>query len=1180
MTNDPPPQQPPEPEEPLEQILADFLNLMDEANQLLLPDEEVERRLRRLTGGEFPDADAHGREIPAGDPGDRVPGERDAASGDLDLPALTEPEDCSDATCVDPSVWRAAEEIKAAAREEAARIRAAAQREAKQILDDAKCEAEDIKVAAREWAVAIERTAQLKAEDYEDKGIRKAAKELMQSRQDAERIRADAERVLDEARDEADRIIELAEAHASGRIAGAQEAQEAQEAQGNAWHVRSATGLAPPPHLGSPQLRASGTAAGSELVVYKHPPVPATTTITPSVSFTSSAPLMSSDPPRPPGPPGPPGQPGPSGSSGPAPDDEAAHDIELVDDETDIEDGDGEHDRLRTAAGSPGTGKTNLARSAGLWGRPRSWPSRGSVHCPMVAASAINAGHDKETWRGDGLLRYVRDSLYQIMRDSFDRVGIGWAACRSYDRGDSLLILVPPDVMPELLANALVHGTRAGLRRHNRLSSDLAQLGIRMAVHQGIVHFDEAGATGWSLELLYRLLDSTARPGSGGGVVSGEFGLVTSAYMYENVLRHYSELMNLDDFQPMRLRGEKDFQAWGYFPSRTGRGRSPSPPDTKPDANVYGRVMVGDHEVQICQQGTVVAVRTRFASRVRRRIPHVDCGTPPSIDRPLVGRYEELARLAAWLDAGEPVLVCGPPGVGKSALLRFFTGQRVAAGADVVSMSAAGMGADDVVHALFRRCYDADDHRPEPERLRSLMSTVGALVVVDDFAGSAEDAEALADLVSGGAMIIIARDRIEWERGRLLELSGLPEGASRALLDAELGDRVWHGDAAAAWKLSRSSRGNPRALLQAVAATRTGAVAALPTRPDDAVRTLWHAADPDVRAVLRVLCVLDGVPVAPGLLIRLAEVSDGRKALNDLLWTRLAQRAGPGYVATFAPGMPVPGPDRSPADFVDPLTRWVADVPPGQVAESAAVVIAVLADAVRVGAHVHACALARVAAPALGVTLWWGAWARVLSLGGDAARLAGAADDAAYFDGEERMRLLVLGSMTGPEPDDDADSGGVGPGPGSGPGAGPPGHGGGVPARSGRRARLASCGLITVVVAALVVVGVFCASLFGYGLFGDTEPSGKPPSTNASMRTSPTQLAGADSTVQVTGFSPGEQVWFVLAGSPAITLAIVTMRRDGQAIATIRQQSSQGRYTVLAVGMTSGRIARTDIRLV
>ncbi|TDD30400.1 hypothetical protein E1287_29205 [Actinomadura sp. KC06] len=1128
MTNDPPPQQPPEPEEPLEQILADFLNLMDEANQLLLPDEEVERRLRRLTGGEFPEAETHGPDIPLDDAGEHVP-ERDAASGDLDLPALAEPDECSDAT----AVWRAAEEIEAAAREEAARIRAAAQREAKQILDDAQCEAEDIRAAAREWAAAIERAAREKAEDYEDKGIRKAARELTESRQEAERIRADAEQVLEDAeqvledaRDEADRIIELAEAHASGRIAGAQEAQEAQE---NARLVQSAIGL--PPHLGSAVMRAVGAPAGSELEVYKPPPVPAAAPLKLPVTVTSRASSPCFTSPEPPGPPAPP------------PGDEAAHDVELVDDETDV------------------------ARPAGSWPRRRLWPSRGIVHCPMVAARAFSAGHDEEMRSGDGLLRYVRDSLYQIMRDSFDRVGIGWAACRSFDRGDGLLILFPPDVMPELLANALIHGTRSSLRRHNRLSSDLAQLGIRMAVHQGTVHYDEAGATGLSLELLYRLLDCTARPAT--GAVSGEYGLVTSAYMYENVIRHYSELMDVDDFQPMRLPGENDFQAWGYFPS---------PPDAGPDGNVHGRVMVGDHEVEIRRQGTVVAVRTRSASRVRRRVPRPDCGAPPGTDRPLVGRYEELARLAAWLDAGESVLVCGPPGVGKSALLRFFAGQRVAAGADVVSMSAAGMGADDVVHALFRRCYDADDHRPGPERLRSLMSTVGALVVVDDFAGSAEDAEALADLVSGGAMIIIARDRIDWKRGRLLELRGLPEGASRALLDAELGDRVWHGDAAAARKLCRASRGNPLALLQAVAAARTGAAAALPARPDDAVRTLWHSADPEVRAVLRVLCVLHGVPVPPGLLIRLAEVGDGRKALNALLWTRLAQRAGPGYVAAFAPGMPVTGADRSPADYVHTLTRWVADVPPSQVAESAAVIIAVLADAVRVGAHVNACALARAAAPALGVTLWWGAWGRVLSLGGDAARLAGAADDAAYFDGEERMRLLVLGSMTGSDPDDDADPGGIGPG--AGPGAGPPGPGGALPARTGRRARLASCGLITVVVAALVVVGVFCASLFGYGLFGDTEPSGEPPSTTASMRTSPTQLAGADSTVLVSGFSPGEKVWFMLAGSPADPLAIVTMKRDGEATATIRQQSSQGRYTVLAVGMTSGRIARTHIRLV
>ncbi|MEV0385642.1 hypothetical protein, partial [Nonomuraea sp. NPDC050643] len=63
--------------------------------------------------------------------------------------------------------------------------------------------------------------------------------------------------------------------------------------------------------------------------------------------------------------------------------------------------------------------------------------------------------------------------------------------------------------------------------------------------------------------------------------------------------------------------------------------------------------------------------------------------------------------------------------------------------------------------------------------------------------------------------------------------------------------------------------------------------------------------------------------------------------------------------------------------------------------------------------HDPARTLARAAAPLLGRSLRWGAWGQVLALGLTAATNAGAADDVAYFEDEEKTRKRATGLLLG-----------------------------------------------------------------------------------------------------------------------------------------------------------------------
>ena len=46
----------------------------------------------------------------------------------------------------------------------------------------------------------------------------------------------------------------------------------------------------------------------------------------------------------------------------------------------------------------------------------------------------------------------IRDTVYKVLQQSFARANIGWEDCVAEDRGDGVLILIPPSVPKSWLA--------------------------------------------------------------------------------------------------------------------------------------------------------------------------------------------------------------------------------------------------------------------------------------------------------------------------------------------------------------------------------------------------------------------------------------------------------------------------------------------------------------------------------------------------------------------------------------------------------------------------------------------------------------------------------------------------------------------------------------------------------
>lgn len=166
--------------------------------------------------------------------------------------------------------------------------------------------------------------------------------------------------------------------------------------------------------------------------------------------------------------------------------------------------------------------------------------------------------------RDDDIQIYVHESLYEMLHIAFDRSDVPWFSCVHEDRGDGVLVIVPPIIPVAGLVDLIPERLRRLVRRHNRVSCEAARIQLRVAAHVGPVHNDGHGFVGRDVNLLCRLLDarSLKRMLAQSGA---EVAFITSGYVYENVIRRRPSLVDPTLFQPLSVRvKETRTRAWAY----------------------------------------------------------------------------------------------------------------------------------------------------------------------------------------------------------------------------------------------------------------------------------------------------------------------------------------------------------------------------------------------------------------------------------------------------------------------------------------------------------------------------------------------------------------------------------------------------------------------------------------
>jgi class 3 adenylate cyclase len=153
-----------------------------------------------------------------------------------------------------------------------------------------------------------------------------------------------------------------------------------------------------------------------------------------------------------------------------------------------------------------------------------------SQHCVLFAVDIVQF-----TGRDDEVQLALREALYRLLIESFDNADIPWRSCVHEDRGDGAIVVIPAHMPTITVVGPLVEQIRVRLRRHNRLSSPVAQVRLRLAVHIGEVYRDPHGLAGKAVNHLFRMLDA---PNLRQALQTSdaELALIVSDYLYESVI--------------------------------------------------------------------------------------------------------------------------------------------------------------------------------------------------------------------------------------------------------------------------------------------------------------------------------------------------------------------------------------------------------------------------------------------------------------------------------------------------------------------------------------------------------------------------------------------------------------------------------------------------------------------
>lgn len=164
--------------------------------------------------------------------------------------------------------------------------------------------------------------------------------------------------------------------------------------------------------------------------------------------------------------------------------------------------------------------------------------------------------------RTEPVQAHLRAVLYRLVQTAIGRCGAGFDDCVHEDRGDGMIVVLPPCVSMTMAVGRLVDEVHDGIRAHNHVSNERAELRLRVALHAGEIHADRYGLIGSAIIHLARLLDAVpvrqALAASSAAMV-----VVASDRVYQDVIRHGWDHVNPREYASVRIQNkETETRAW------------------------------------------------------------------------------------------------------------------------------------------------------------------------------------------------------------------------------------------------------------------------------------------------------------------------------------------------------------------------------------------------------------------------------------------------------------------------------------------------------------------------------------------------------------------------------------------------------------------------------------------
>jgi class 3 adenylate cyclase len=187
-------------------------------------------------------------------------------------------------------------------------------------------------------------------------------------------------------------------------------------------------------------------------------------------------------------------------------------------------------------------------------------------HCTVVFTDVVAFG---ARVRNDGDRLIVRQAILRMTQTALAGV---WEQCICEDRGDGLLIVVPPNITTAEILEQLLQDLPAALQKHNRIHSAAVRIQLRLSINVGPVVTDGLGMSGEAIILAARLLDAPILKRSI-GQNGASLGIIASAFVYETVIKHHEEEGNPASYQQVAVKvKETSVSVWmrliGQLPRR------------------------------------------------------------------------------------------------------------------------------------------------------------------------------------------------------------------------------------------------------------------------------------------------------------------------------------------------------------------------------------------------------------------------------------------------------------------------------------------------------------------------------------------------------------------------------------------------------------------------------------